>query len=170
MRILAAALSLSLVPPMATVAAQEAPSAAATSARAKDEAQIRARRIAYNEAIAARRPDLMAGYITENMAEMVSSGDVNKGRTPVTADYERGEFKDPDFAGYDGRTDSVEVDSSGVVAAERGHWRAQVSDTDGQLVQIGGAYQAGWIRQDGTWLIRTEAYVVIRCRPVAGCS
>ena len=31
------------------------------------------------------------------------------------------------------------VDSSGVVAAERGHWRAQVSDTDGQLVQIGGA-------------------------------
>jgi ketosteroid isomerase-like protein len=166
---LAAALFLSLVPLTAPAAAQEPVAPADASARAKDEAEIRARRIAYNAAIASRRPDLMAGFITENMAEMVSSGDVNKGRTPVIADYEKVEFKDPDFAGYDRRTDSVDVDPSGIVAAERGRWTARVRDSDGQLVQIGGLYQAGWIRQDGAWLIRTESYVMTICRPKAGC-
>jgi ketosteroid isomerase-like protein len=169
MRKLAAALLLSLVPLTAPAAAQEPVAPTDASARATDEAEIRARRIAYTEAIATRRPDLMAGFITENMAEMVSSGDVNKGRGPVIADYEKVEFNDPDFVGYDRHTDNVEVDPSGIVAAERGHWRAQVRDADGQLVQIGGAYQAGWIRQGGTWLIRTEAYVMITCRPKAGC-
>ena len=134
-----------------------------------DDGVIRARRKDYNEAISARRGEVMATFLTENMAEMTSDGSVNKGRTVVIADYERVEFKDPAFVGYDRQTDSVVVDPSGTVAAERGHWHGQFRTADGQVVGNSGVYQAGWIKQNGVWLIRTEAYVQTTCSAKTGC-
>ena len=134
-----------------------------------DAAVIRARRKDYNAAIAARRGAVMATFLTENMAEMTSDAEVNKGRSVVIADYERVEFKDPAFVGYDRQTDTVTIDPGGTVAAERGHWHGQFRAADGRIVGNSGVYQAGWIKQNGIWLIRTEAYMQTTCPTKAGC-
>jgi ketosteroid isomerase-like protein len=137
--------------------------------RPADEKIIRQLRLDYNAAIAARDPKAMAKFCAPEMAEMASTGEVNLPASKVIADYINVEFKDPTFIGYERLTDTVEISPNGRFAVERGHWRGRFKSASGAETGSQGLYQAGWIKRDGTWQVRSEAYVKLVCRDEGNC-
>jgi ketosteroid isomerase-like protein len=130
---------------------------------------IRKQRLAYNGAIQARNPAAMADFLAPEMVELTSTGALNSTAATVIKDYENVEFKDPQFIAYDRWPDSIEVSADGRFAVERGDWHGRFKDDKGAVSGNGGRYQAGWIKRDGQWKIRTEGYVKLTCAKADDC-
>ena len=131
--------------------------------QARAEADIRELRIQYNDTIQRRDLEGFAKFLSPTFAELLSSGDITTGAGAVAASYGAIEFQDPLFIAYDRRTDSVEFSSTGSLAIERGHWVARYRGPRGEELRGCGGYQAGWVRDDSSWRIQTEAYVELSC-------
>ena len=134
-----------------------------------DREQVRERRLAYTAAIEARRPDLMRSFLAPEMVQLSSNGDTEIGRDAVVLTYSKHEFLDRSFIVYERIPDSVEISENGRFAVERGHWRGRFRQPDGMIAGNSGLYQAGWIKRDGNWLIRTESYVRLHCLDEKDC-
>lgn len=134
-----------------------------------DRDQVRARRLAYTAAIEARRPDLMRNFLAPEIAQLSSDGQAAIGRDDVLQTYSRLEFRDPSFIVYERVPDRIDISDNGRFAVERGHWRGRFRQPDGGVTGNSGLYQAGWIKRDGTWFIRTESYVRLHCADEKNC-
>jgi len=153
--------------PPASVSAAEAPGTAQPSLR--EVAEIRRLRIAYNEALSRRDGAGVPDFLAPDMVEL-SGVSVQVGREAVARSYAEQEFQDPAFIAYDRITDTIELSSDGMTAAERGHWRGRSRQPDGSIDGNRGVYQAGWTKRDGRWRIRTESYIQLHCARRSGCS
>jgi ketosteroid isomerase-like protein len=134
-----------------------------------DAANVRTRRLAYNLALSERRAaDLMA-FMMPGHVVMGSSGSLKVGAPQVRDSYVSDEFRDPAFIAYDRQPDSIQISANGRFALERGHWRGRFRDGKGAETGNTGLYQAGWLKQDGVWRLRTEHYLRITCANEANC-
>jgi ketosteroid isomerase-like protein len=135
----------------------------------KDSDHIRERRLAYTAAIQARQPDLMRRFLAEDMVQLSSNGEVIAGRETVVQSYSEHEFRNPVFIVYERTPDTVALSDNGRFAVERGHWRGRFRLPGGRITGNSGLYQAGWIKRQGVWLIRTESYVRLHCANQSDC-
>lgn len=135
----------------------------------KDSDQIRERRLAYTAAIEARQPDVMRRFLAEDMVQLSSTAEVIAGRETVIQSYSEHEFRNPAFVAYERTPDTVAISDNGRFAIERGHWRGQFRLPNGRISGNSGLYQAGWIKREGVWLIRTESYVRLHCADEKDC-
>ena len=134
-----------------------------------DRDQIRERRLGYTAAIEARRPDLMRSFLAPETVQLGSNGDAAIGRNNVLSSYSGLEFRDPNFIVYERIPDTIDISDNGRFAVERGHWRGRFRQPNGGVTGNSGLYQTGWIKRDGTWLIRTESYVRLHCADEKDC-
>jgi ketosteroid isomerase-like protein len=157
-------LALALITPSLIAAAAPAPEAAQSDVEA-----VRARRAAYVAAMQARRADLIGDFLAPEMVQLASSGAMEVGRDAIVKSYAETEFRDPAFIVYERIPDTIEISDNGRFAVERGHWRG-LYRRDGK-VETGntGLYQAGWIKRDGVWRVRTESYVRLHCADERDC-
>lgn len=132
-------------------------------------AVVRARRLAYNQAIAGRRASDMPGFVTPGFVQLSSNGAITIGADKVQALYAGQEFRDPAFIAYDRQPDSVAISANGRFAIERGHWRGRFRDGKGGETGNTGLYQAGWLKEGGVWRVRTESYVRLTCASESDC-
>ena len=135
----------------------------------KDSGQIRDRRLAYSAAIEARQPDVMRRFLAEDMVQLSSTAEVIAGRESVIQSYSEHEFRNPAFVAYERTPDTVAISDNGRFAIERGHWRGRIRPPGGKITGNSGLYQAGWIKREGVWLIRTESYVRLHCADENDC-
>ena len=117
------------------------------------------RRRAYGAAIAARNAADLEQFLHPDLVIIASTGALRIGREAVIANYVGNEFRDPRFVEYERLPDSIEIGACATVAVERGQWCARLRQDDGSIDGPGGLYQAGWVKLDEAWLIRSEAYV-----------
>ncbi|MGZ8997628.1 MAG: DUF4440 domain-containing protein [Allosphingosinicella sp.] len=137
-----------------------APAPAAPQARppAAAEAAIRALRTRYNHAIAAHdiaaiRPLLEPDYVVLPG----SSG------TPIDAERLGSRLvADPTLITYVRRPRAITISESGKRAAETGSWTGTWRKPDG-MMRLTGIYQAMWVPRAGTWRLRNESFVSLRC-------
>lgn len=141
----------------------------AAPAMASDIDEIKAARAAYGAAIAAHAPERFGTVLHKDFVESASSGVTRGGAEAVAASYAGGEFKDPAFITYERTPESIEVSPNGKLAVERGHWQARLRNPAGGVEGNAGAYQAGWVKQDGRWQLRTESYVKLTCASITPC-
>ena len=134
-----------------------------------DRGQIRERRLAYTAAIEARQPEMMRRFLAEDMVQLSSNGEVIAGREAVIQSYSEHEFRNPTFILYERTPDTVAISYNGRFAVERGHWRGRFRLPGGKTAGNSGLYQAGWIKRQGNWLIRTESYVRLHCADGNDC-
>jgi hypothetical protein len=142
---------------------------AAAAPISTDSAQVRERRLAYTAAIQARRPDLMRSFLATEIVQLSSNGEFESGRDAVMLSYSQHEFLDPSFIVYERIPDTIAISDNGRFAVERGHWRGRFHQPNGGITGNSGLYQAGWIKRDGTWFIRTESYVRLHCADEKDC-
>lgn len=141
----------------------------AAPALASDEADIRAARAAYGAAIDAHAPERFGAVLHRDFVQIGSGGSTIAGAATVAASYAANEFKDPAFITYERVPEAIEVSPNGTLAMERGHWQAKLRNPAGGVEGNAGAYQAGWVREDGRWQLRTEAYVKLTCAAITPC-
>jgi ketosteroid isomerase-like protein len=134
----------------------------------KDADQIRERRLAYAEAMRARNPDRMHDFLAQDIVQLSSNGETMIGRDAVLRSYSKHEFLDPSFVVYERLPDTIDISENGRIAIERGHWRGRFHN-GGAITGNSGLYQAGWVKRDGVWLIRTESYVRLHCANEKDC-
>ncbi len=131
---------------------------------AQSAAIIRGLRARYNRAIAAHdmraiRPLLDPDYV------------VLPGSSGVPLDSERLStrfFADPTLITYVRTPRSVIISGSGKRAAETGTWIGTWRKPDG-VMRLSGIYQAMWVPNAGTWRLRNESFVSLRCRGSMSC-
>lgn len=154
---------------LATPATAGPPAAAPAAARDAEAAVVRARRLAYNHAIADRSAAAMAGFLVPGMVQLSSNGAITIGAENVRKIYVGDEFLNPAFIAYDRQPDRIAISANGRFAIERGHWRGRFRDGKGGETGNTGLYQAVWIKQDGIWRIRTESYGRLTCANESDC-
>ena len=135
----------------------------------KDADQVRDRRLAYTKAIMAREPSEMREFLTEDMVQLSSNAQTTSGRDAVIQAYTDTEFRNPSFIVYERKPDTVVISENRRFAVERGHWQGRFRQPDGTVTGNSGLYQAGWIKREGAWLIRTESYVRLHCSDENDC-
>lgn len=119
-------------------------------------ADVIARRLASNAAIARRDLDGLTELMMPDISVAVAGGPTLKGRA-ASRDAFAEQFADPAFDGYVRTTGSVTMRSDD--AAEEhgrwiGRWRVGV-----RVEQQRGAYTAEWSRIGGAWFIASEVFV-----------
>lgn len=134
-----------------------------------DSREVRERRLAYNAAIMARQPSAMRAFLAEDMVQLSSNGQTTIGREAVVQGYEANEFRNPNFIAYDRQPQSVVISENRRFAIERGRWNGRFRQAGGRIAGNWGLYQAGWIKRDGTWLVRTESYIRLKCADESDC-
>ncbi|WP_050418936.1 YybH family protein [Bradyrhizobium tropiciagri] len=116
-----------------------------------DEAAIRALRHASNTAIAARKADRAAAFLSQDAKIVGSDGALIDGMSAMQRAFEKS-FADPDFLTYHRTPQSVTV--AGSTAAESGQWHGRWKERT-----VGGAYLARWRRHVDGWQIVAELYI-----------
>ncbi len=91
---------------------------------------------------------------------IVGDGALITGAEAVVSAFEA-QFGDPAFIAYVRTPDSVELDQSGLRAAETGRWAGTWRTT-----RMAGAYMATWRKVTGQWLIEAEMFVTLEEGPV----
>ena len=132
-----------------------------------DERAIRRLRADFNRAIAAHDVSALPKFWREDLHVTTGAGRQLSGREAVRAAFEA-IFADATFITYTRAPDKVELSSSGVRAAESGHWLGQWKKPDG-MMEWRGTYLAMWRKEDGQWLIQSELYVSLRCSGSREC-
>jgi ketosteroid isomerase-like protein len=123
------------------------------------ELAIRARRAAFNRAIAARDADAI-GPILARDCVMVTGSDsaVITGRLAQVKVWRR-EFSVPSPALYVRTTEAVTVSTIEPVAMETGRWEG--SDSATGAVTASGSYAAKWRELRGEWVMEAEIFVTL---------
>ncbi len=112
---------------------------------------IRARRRLTNKFIAAREAQRLRPFFTPDARLIPGGGGLIVGADAIIAAFAE-QFRALDFVAYVRTPETVEVDSSGDVAAETGRWTG-----NGQS----GAYLTAWRKVTGQWVIDSELFVTL---------
>lgn len=131
---------------------------------------VRAQRAQYNAAIAARDAvRLRAFFVDDYHLIMGSSGDIDSGGDAATRGYADEEFKDPTFVTYRRIPTSIVIAASGRRTAETGRFEGIWCKPDGTMRRTG-VHLAMWIPYDGTWRLKSEAFVTLACAGSVICD
>ncbi|QHW00949.1 YybH family protein [Spirosoma endbachense] len=133
-----------------------------------DISAIRALRAQSNRAIQARDLAAFGQTMLPDIEVTRGSGPHVSGRDSVLASVSV-QFKDSNFLGYLRNTDSIQVSTSRVLAAENGHWTGRFQRPDGIQI-LTGVYLAMWRKTDAGWKIRSELFVSLGCTGSADCG
>ncbi len=129
--------------------------------------EVRSLRKQSNAAIARHDVEAVVSFLDVEYQVTVGSGDLFHGRAEERERW-RAEFARAGDVLYVRTPESVEVSSSGERAAEIGVWVGSWTTPNGPR-RVGGRYAAHWRRVGGSWKIRAELFVTLRCEGV-GCS
>jgi uncharacterized protein (TIGR02246 family) len=141
---------------------------AAQSAPADDAGQIRAQRARSNAAIASHDAAALAPlYAPDATVVRGSSGLALNGVAAITASLATA-FADPTFVTYERTPESVTLSQGGERAAETGRWVGRWTKPDGEM-RLSGIYLAMWVRLDGAWRLKSEAFVSLKCEGSRAC-
>ena len=144
--------------------------AAALSAATADADAIRAARLQLNAAMASRQMAPVRSLFDPDYHMIRGASGIAVAGPDATETALRDDVaKDPGFVGYERLTDSVQVGSGGGRAAEQGHWVGRWTEPDGKM-ELTGVYLAMWIKTDGRWTLKSEAYVALKCVGSTACS
>lgn len=163
------ALALLLATLSAATGAAAPPAAGQTATESAEALTIRALRLAYNQALAERRAADLTGFTVPGIVVMGSSGKLTIGSEQVRDGYAGTEFLDQAFIAYDRQPDAIEISANGRFAIERGHWRGRFRDGQGGETGNKGLYQAGWLKQNSVWRVRSEHYLRLTCASESDC-
>ena len=134
-----------------------------------DADQIRAQRARSNAAIAKHDAQALTPlYVPDATVIRGSGGAVMRGAGEVVGSL-AASFADPDFVAWVRITDQITVSQGGRRAAETGHWIGRWTKPGGDT-RLSGVYLAAWVRVDGTWKLRSESFVTLKCEGGAHCA
>lgn len=139
-----------------------------TPKASEDEVAIRSLRSQSNSAIQARDLTAFGQTMLPDIEVTRGSGPHVSSRDSVLASVAP-QFKDASFLGYVRTTDSIQISTSGPLAAEHGHWTGRFQRTDG-IQTITGVYLAMWRKSETGWKIRSELFVALSCTGSAACG
>jgi len=122
---------------------------------------VRARRVAFNQAIAAHDAGAAIGFLDSDYQITTGAGEMSQGRFAETASWDA-VFARADDILYVRTPDRVDVAAPAVRAYESGVWRGSWTAPEGPQ-ELGGRYTAHWRLVDGEWLIRSEIFVTLWC-------
>jgi ketosteroid isomerase-like protein/chorismate-pyruvate lyase len=128
---------------------------------------IRASRVAQNEAIAAGDLDRAAGFWTDDVTVRRALGQPLSGRAAARTALEPALPPAPRIV-YERTTHQVDVSSQWPLAFETGTWEGHLESAAGPAV-LAGRFSAQWVRRGGRWLIRSEVFTALTCAGV-GCQ
>jgi ketosteroid isomerase-like protein len=114
---------------------------------------VRARRRLTNPLIAAHDAARQKPFFAPDVKLVVGDGGLILGAVEVVAAF-AAQFAEPGFTAYVRETETVEIDTAGARAAERGRWTVT-----GRA--LGGTYLAVWRKVTGQWVIESELYVTL---------
>lgn len=143
---------------------------AALAAGADDVDQIKTLRLAGNAAIARRDFAPVRGLFDPDYHVIRGASGLSMAGPDATELLLKDDIaRDPGFVGYERVTDKVEVGTGAMRAAEHGHWVGRWNEPDGAMA-LSGVYLAMWIKTDGRWTIKSEAFVALTCSGSAACK
>lgn len=123
---------------------------------------IRARRRLTNKLIAAHEAGRLRPFLDPQVKVIAGDGALITGADAVLAAFEA-QLKDPAFVAYVRTPDGVELDQTGLRAAETGRWVGTR-----RSARMAGAYMATWRKVTGQWVIETEMFVTLEEGPALG--
>lgn len=130
-----------------------------------DVAAIRAQRLAFNEAMAARQTERFGEFLAADVETVGGNGTALHGVAAYAEILQR-LAQNPEFDTYVRTPDEIEIGGTGVIALEVGHWRGTWQRGDEETV-ASGRYMAQWRKTDDGWRIRAELFVGLECRGFA---
>ena len=131
---------------------------------------IRALRRDYNVAMAARdMTPMMSLFDPDYHMIRGASGVAVAGAESIGAALKDDLAKDPGFVDYERITAQVDIGTGGRRAAEQGRWVGRWTEPDGKM-ELTGVYLAMWVKTDGRWTVKSEAFVALKCVGSAACS
>lgn len=137
---------------------------------AADVETIKSLRRDYNAAMAARdMAPMMSLFDPDYHMIRGASGVAVAGAESVGAALKDDAAKDPGFVGYERITGRVDIGSGGGRAAEQGRWVGRWTEPDGKM-ELTGVYLAMWVKTNGRWTVKSEAFVALKCVGSAACS
>lgn len=127
-----------------------------------EERTIRARRAAFNDAIARNDSEAIREFLDEPFHLAAGDGDLLEG----DMDYHVGGWAEH-FAAFDEiryvrSTESIRLSRYLPRAWETGSWRGYAR-RDGLTIERSGRYSAAWNKTDGVWKLAAELYVTLDC-------
>jgi ketosteroid isomerase-like protein len=128
---------------------------------------VRSLRQQSNAAIARHDVEAVVSFLDSDYQITVGSGGLFHGRAAELEAW-RAEFARAADLVYVRTPESVEVSTSGERAAEIGVWVGSWTTLNGPH-RLRGRYAAHWRKVGGSWKIRSELFVTLRCEGV-GCS
>jgi len=123
--------------------------------------RIRARRAAFNDAIAAHDAQRALAFLDSEYQITTGAGEMSQGRFSEVGTWDA-IFARADDIVYVRTPDRVDVASPPVRAYESGAWRGSWTASEGPQT-LGGRYTAHWRLVDGEWVIRSEIFVTLWC-------
>ena len=131
---------------------------------------VRSQRAEYNAAIAAHDAIRLRTFLVDDYHVILgSSGDVRGGADTATSGFADEEFKDPTFVTYRRTPTNIVVAASGKRIAETGRFEGIWRKPDGTMRKTG-IYVAMWIPSEGTWRLKSEAFVTLACTGSGACD
>jgi len=131
---------------------------------------VRAQRAEYNAAIAAHDAAHLRTFLVDDYHLISgSSGNVDSGGDAATRGYADEEFKDPTFVTYRRTPTSIVAAASGKRIAETGRFEGRWKKPDGTMRKTG-IYLAMWVPAEGTWHLKSEAFVTLACTGSTACD
>lgn len=126
-----------------------------------DAAGIHARRTDFNEAIAARRIEVIADVLADDVVLVTGTdSEVLAGREAQLATW-RDDFRNARRAVYVRSPDCIRVFNVTPIALEYGHWRGEREAARENFAT--GRYTAKWRRIDGRWRLEAEVFATEAC-------
>jgi len=120
------------------------------------ESAVRARRKLTNRLIAAREAARLRPFFDTGATLIAGDGELILGADAILAAFDA-QFREPGFVAYVRTTETVEVDTRGARAAERGRWIGAWRGAP----EVSGIYLATWKSVRGQWVIEAELYVTL---------
>lgn len=127
-------------------------------------AAIKAIRERYNRAIGAHDLAAIRALLEPDYVVLPGSSGVALDAEQLGARL----FADRTLITYVRKPRTITISRSGKRAAETGSWTGLWLKPDG-VMRLTGIYQAMWVPSGGTWRLKNESFVSLRCRGSRSC-
>ena len=151
-----------------TAAAQTTPPQRDAATLAREEAAIKAARIAQTQAMAADDLDKVVTWWVPDITIRRAMGQAVDGADAARKLLQPPATPSPNRLIYQREPLAVQVSPNWPLAYEEGRWSGHPGSVANAPV-IGGRYSAQWVQRDGKWLIRSEVFEALTCSGV-GCT
>jgi ketosteroid isomerase-like protein len=141
-----------------------APAAAPARQPVDSVAAIRAIRDRYNRAIGAHDVAAIRALLEPDYVVLPGSSGIALDADQLGARI----FADRTLITYVRKPRTIIISRSGKRAAETGLWTGLWLKPDG-VMRLTGVYQAMWVPRAGTWRLKNESFVSLRCKGSRSC-